>query len=103
MGSTYCRRHLTSIHMLILENLLNVRIYSFCPALFSRSWLKYFKVDLNSVLCFLTNKSIQESIQEILQKYNSVFSEVAEKFFGGFRCGVWLFLLLLLDIKIENR
>ena len=24
-------------------------------------------------------------------------------FFGGFRCGVWLFLVFLLDIKPENK
>ena len=49
------------------------------PALFCRSWLKYIKLDWNSVKLFNTSKSTEEHRQEILQKYNSVFIEGAGK------------------------
>ena len=37
------------------------------------------------------------------KRFNTVFHCALLLFFGGFKCGVWLFFLLLfLDINIEN-
>ena len=49
------------------------------PALFGRSWLKYIKLDWNSIKLLNTSKSTEENLQEILQKYFSVFTEEAGK------------------------
>ena len=49
------------------------------PAFFGRSWITYIKLDWNSIKLLNTNKSTEENLQEILQKYNSVFTEEAEK------------------------
>ncbi|MCG8113098.1 MAG: RNase H-like domain-containing protein [Candidatus Thiodiazotropha taylori] len=44
------------------------------PALFGRAWLKYLTLDWNSIKFLQTDKSVEENLQDILQKYNSVFT-----------------------------
>ncbi|MCG8048987.1 MAG: hypothetical protein N0E48_25860, partial [Candidatus Thiodiazotropha endolucinida] len=44
------------------------------PALFGRAWLKYLTLDWNSIKFLQTDKSVEENLQDILQKYKSVFT-----------------------------
>ena len=44
------------------------------PSLFGREWLKYIKLDRNSIKVLQTGKSTEDNVQELLKKYNSVFT-----------------------------
>ena len=45
------------------------------PALFGRSWLKYFKLDWTSIKLLRTSMSTEDQLKDILTKYKSVFTE----------------------------
>ena len=52
------------------------------PSLFGRAWLKWIKLDWNSIKFLKTGISTDENLQDILKKYNSVFSEQSGKVKG---------------------
>ena len=52
------------------------------PSLFGRAWLKFIKLDWNSIKFLQTGKTTDENLQDILKKYKSVFSEQSGKFKG---------------------
>ena len=52
------------------------------PSLFGRAWLKYIKLDWNSIKFLQTGKTTDESLQDILKKYKSVFTEQSGKVKG---------------------
>ena len=45
------------------------------PALFGRSWLKYFKLDWTSIKLLQNSISTEDQLRDILTKYKSVFTE----------------------------
>ena len=45
------------------------------PTLFGRAWLKYIKLDWNSIKFLQTGKTTDENLQDILKKHKSVFTE----------------------------
>ena len=49
------------------------------PSLFGRAWLKWIKLDWNSIKFLQTGKSTDDKLQDILKKYKSVFSEQSGK------------------------
>ena len=49
------------------------------PSLFGRAWLKYIKLDWNSIKFLQTGKTTDENLQDFLVKYRSVFSEQSGK------------------------
>ena len=52
------------------------------PSLFGRAWLKYIKLDWNSIKFLQTGKTTDENLQDILKKYKSVFTEQSGKVKG---------------------
>ena len=52
------------------------------PSLFGRAWLKYIKLDWNSIKFLQTGKSTEENLQDMLKKYNSVFTAESGKVKG---------------------
>ena len=52
------------------------------PSLFGRAWLKYIKLDWNSIKFLQTGKTTDENLQDILKKYKSVFTERSGKVKG---------------------
>ena len=52
------------------------------PSLFGRAWLKYIKLDWNSIKFLQTGKTTDVNLQDILKKYKSVFSEQSGKVKG---------------------
>ena len=52
------------------------------PSLFGRAWLKYIKLDWNSIKFLQTGKTTDENLQDILKKYKSVFTEQPGKVKG---------------------
>ena len=52
------------------------------PSLFGRAWLKYIKLDWNSIKFLQTGKTTDENLQDILNKYKSVFTEQSGKVKG---------------------
>ena len=49
------------------------------PSLFGRAWLKYIKLGWNSIKFLQTGKSTEENLQDMLKKYNSVFTAESGK------------------------
>ena len=52
------------------------------PSLFGRAWLKYIKLDLNSIKFLQTGKCGEENLQDMLKTYNSVFTTESGKVKG---------------------
>ena len=52
------------------------------PSLFGRAWLKYIKLDWNSIKFLQTGKTTDENLQDLLKKYMSVFTEQSGKVKG---------------------
>ena len=52
------------------------------PSLFGRAWLKHIKLDWNSIKFLQTGKSTEDNVQELLQKYNQIFTAESGKVKG---------------------
>ena len=52
------------------------------PSLFGRALLKYIKLEWNSIKFLQTGKSTEENLQDMLKKYNSVFTAESGKVKG---------------------
>ena len=52
------------------------------PSLFGRAWLKHIKLDWNSIKFLQTGKSTDDDVQELLQKYNQIFTAESGKVKG---------------------
>ena len=57
------------------EHNLDLFVKNNSPALFGRSWLKYFKLDWTSIKLLQTSISTDDQLRDILTKYKSVFTE----------------------------